>query len=282
MNVEFLSEILSRVHHPLNAPGSLNKFLEHPSEHLRHRLAVPLGVVMEHRFAFCHWTELKHKTLLKSGRSDDANFVAPDLVTFDWHDDFGVPDDYDESQLLRLNQADENEVAMFAWAGLCALNDGHIRPAVWLNTVGNVYIVLKQGWDTQVSRDEIVIDRFGNEHRVFYCRTPRAMIEPFQNTYTGSGVIWDLDLDYLTRWQESKDRWFAPLISNRQIRAALAPKSEWMQMILPELRAITIALEPEYTGGIAKSMHLFKQWERNFFKASVFDDECPWRDDLFG
>lgn len=278
MNIDFAAGILKYVRTHFNAPGSLTTFLEDPVPAYRNKRAVHLGIVMEHRFAFCHWIEVKQKLMGKEKITDDSEFVAPDLVTFDWHDDFGVPDDYDEEQLKQLNQSDEGEVALFAWAALRALNDGHIRPAAYLNAIGNVYIVLKQDWDSGDDRDEVVKDRYGKDHHVFFFPTPKKMVKTFHETHSHSGVIWDLDLDYLTEAEEVPDQWNTPLLSNRAIKAVLSPKSEWMQVILSDLRAITIALEPEYTGGLAQSLHLFRQWERSFFEASVFDKHCPWKD----
>lgn len=279
MNLDFAKEILKHVREPQEAPGSLSTFLEHPYPPLRNKCAVPIGIVMEHRFAFCHWIKIKQDMLSKS-QPDDATFDAPDLITFDWHDDFGVQDDYDEGELQRLNQADESEVALFAWAALPSNNDGHIRPAVWLNTIGNVYIVLKQGWDRGDDRDEVIIDRHGKKHRVFYLPTPRKLVKTFQETTSDSGVIWDLDLDYLTEADEVPDQWHTPMLSTRQIKAVLSPKSEWMQLILTDLKAITIALEPEYTGGITQSLRLFDLWQKTFFESSLFEKECPWKEGI--
>lgn len=196
MNLEFAINLLKQLQHPLNEPGSSKTFVGHPHPSLRNRYAVPIGIVSEHRFAFCHWIKLKKDLLSTRQAADDASFVAPDLISFDWHDDSGTEDDYNEDQLRRLDQTDENEVSLFAWAGLRSLNDGHIRPAMWLNTVGNIYVVLKQGWDDSESRDELMKDRYGKDHHLFFFRTPRKMMRTFEEHYSGAGVIWDLDLDY--------------------------------------------------------------------------------------
>ena len=152
---------------------------------LRQQMCVRLNVVMEHRFAFCAWIKLKQELLAEKRLRDVASFRPPDLVSFDWHDDTGSPDDYDERQLKKLNQRKENEVTLFAWAGLPALNDGHIPPAVWLNAVGNVYIVNKQNWHYNFSRDETIVDRFGNEHQLVFRRTPKQFAKVFRETHTG-------------------------------------------------------------------------------------------------
>jgi hypothetical protein len=281
MNPKLATELMKQMQVPHDAPGSITTFLAHPCPAYRNKVAVQLGIVIEHRFAFCHWLRMKQELLRKLQCGDDAAFAAPDLVSFDWHDDSGTPDDYDETQLKQLNQADENEVALFAWAGLSPINDGHIRPAVWLNAIGNVYIVTNDGWDDD-ERDEMIRDRFGKDHGMFFCRTPREFAKVFGRTTTGAGVVWDLDLDYLTCPVPVPDQQYTHILSNRQIKSRISPRSPWMQLILENLQGVTVALEPEYTGGLSQSLHLIRQWERTFFTASVFEKHCSWRDDIFG
>src|SRR5690606_41165333 len=55
--------------------------------------------------------------------------------------------DFIEDELIQLNQADEEEVAFFCWAGLRQINDGQIAPALWLNALGNVYVIQRQRQD---------------------------------------------------------------------------------------------------------------------------------------
>ena len=93
----------------------------------------------------------------------------------DWHDDCGAECDYDEGELKRLDQHNEQEVALFCWAGLRPLNDGHIAPAVWLNALGNVYIIQKQKNEYDCEDETCVVkDRYGNDHRIYYLRRQRS------------------------------------------------------------------------------------------------------------
>ena len=94
-------------------------------------------------------------------------------------------------------------------------------------------------------------------------------------------MIWDLDLDYLTEEEEVPDQQYTPMLSKRAITSLLSPRKEWMQIILCDLKAITIALEPEYTGGLSCSLELYRQWENIFFTAPLFSKDCDWKDNLF-
>ena len=61
----------------------------------------------------------------------------------------------------------------------------------------------------------------------------------------------------------------------------LSPSSTWMPLILRDLKAITIALEPKYTGGLSHSLKLYQYWESALFSASVFSKKCRWRREFF-
>ena len=184
-----------------------------------------------------------------------------------------------EHELKRLNQRDEQEVALFCWAGLRPLNHGHIAPAVWLNALGNVYIIQKQR-DKYECEDEtrVMKDRYGKDHRIYYLCSPAQLPKIYHETNSQTGVIWDIDLDYLTEKEEIPDQQYTPMLSRRAITSVLSPCKEWMQIILGNLKAMTIALEPEYTGGLSCSLELFRQWENMFFAAPLFSKECEWRD----
>src|SRR5580700_2688388 len=153
-------------------PGCVSTVVERPFPGYRKRIAVPVGFVMEHRFAFFHWIKCKRELIhgQKTGLPvNDKDFAGPDLVTWDWHDDCGGECDFNENQLRRLNQESDQELALFCWAGLRSLNDGHIAPAVWLNSLGNVYIVQKQHRHCS-SQDRVMKDRYGKPHHIFYFR----------------------------------------------------------------------------------------------------------------
>jgi hypothetical protein len=259
---DLLSSFLSNYGVLKQPPGCASEFVEHPS--LGQKGSVEVGFVIEHRFAFCYWLKWKREL-----------FAPPDLVTWDWHDDCGGPVDVIEQQLRNLDQSSDQEVALYAWAGLTPINDGHIYPAAWLNAVGNVYIIQKQRRDCR-RHSHVVTDRFGNEHHVFYFRSLKDFAKKFERTNTNAGVIWDIDLDYFTRGRSVDDQCYTPPLSGDVIHEMLSPDSAWMPLILHDLKGITIALEPQYTGGMSVSLELYRHWESVLFTAPLGGKRCHW------
>jgi hypothetical protein len=153
---------------------------------------------------------------------------------------------------------------------------------VWLNAIGNVYILQKQRDDDECDDESCdYIDRYNNKHEVRYFRSAKKLAHAFDRTNSQSGVIWDVDMDFFTEEEEVDDQPYTPLMSKRSIRGLLSPKHHWMQQILRNVEAITIALEPIYTGGMSRSLEIYRTWESVLFESPVFDERCQWRDDLF-
>lgn len=260
-------------------PGCESTFVDHPNPHFRNTRSVEVGFVMEHRFAFCYWLKWKRQ-LLRSRHAgqlmnDDA-FAPPDLVTWDWHDDSGCPQDVIETQMLSLDQDNDQEIALYAWAGLRPMNDGHIYPAAWLNAIGNVYIIQKQRRDCR-RESRVIADRYGNEHHIFFFRSLNDFAKTFERTNTGAGVIWDIDLDYFTKGRSVADQCYTPPMSGEDIHEMLAADAAWMPLILSDLHGITIALEPQYIGGLSISLELYRHWESALLSAPLFSRRCRWR-----
>jgi len=278
MNTPLSKKLLKRVN-TLEPPGCCSTVVEHPLPGYRHRESVPVGFMLEHRFAFYYWLKRKQELMYDSAtrtRWRDDDFSPPDLITWDWHDDSGADSDYSKTELKRLRQDKDGELALFCWAGLNPLNDGHIAPAIWLNAIGNVYIVQKQYRDCH-SRSHTMVDRYGKPHNIVYCRSLERLVDSFRETYAGTGVIWDIDLDFFTRGRRVPDQRYTPPLNEQEIMSLLSADKEWMPMILGDLKAITIALEPEYTGGLSRSLDLYRAWERAMFRSPLFSKNCRWR-----
>lgn len=278
MNTALLVSLMEKVGH-VDPPGCVSVCVDHPNELYRQHEAVEIGFVIEHRFAFLYWIKCKQKLQHErrtGGKIEDDQFTAPDLVTWDWHDDCGTDSDVVEEKLSMLNQADEQEVALFCWTGLCQLNDGHILPAMWLNALGNVYIIQKQHQDCR-SENRTFKDRHGHEHHSFYFRSLKHFPKTFEKTNSHTGVIWDIDLDYFTQGKSVPDQKYTPTLSGKEVTSLLSSDSPWMPLILRDLKAVTIALEPEYTGGLSHSLELYRHWESALFSAPLFSQKCRWR-----
>ena len=92
---------------------------------------MPVSIVMEHRFAFFYWIKCKQELMYDRNtrtRINDDLFTPPDLITMDWHDDCGGECDYSEGELKRLNQQDEQEVALFCSRLVCERSTMGILP----------------------------------------------------------------------------------------------------------------------------------------------------------
>ena len=259
----------------VDPPGCLTEFVEHPNPRHRRREAVTVGIVMEHRFAFHYWVKCKEELRSTSG-CDERQFRSPDLISWDWHDDCGADSDVIAEQLAKLNQSAESDVALFCWAGLNQLNDGHILPAVWLNAIGNFYIIRKQKRDSR-QQFRTFSDRFGRSHQIHYFRSMENFPKTFERTNSETGVIWDIDLDYFTQGRSVPDRPFTRALSGDDVKAMLSADVPWMQLILRDLKAITVALEPTYTGGLASSLNRYSHWESALFTAPISHERCKWR-----
>lgn len=281
MNNDLVVTLMNRIGH-INPPGCESDFVDHPNPAYHNKQCVEVGFVMEHRFAFYYWIKCKQQ-LRRDRRTseliDDELFTPPDLVTWDWHDDVGGECDFIESELVQLNQADEEEVALFCWAGLRQINDGHIAPALWLNALGNVYVIQKQRRDCK-RENRVFVDRYGHEHSIFYFRSHDDFTKNFEQTNSDTGAIWDVDLDYFTKGTRVSDQRYTPPLSGDEVQAMLSPDNPWMPLILRDLKAITIALEPTYTGGLSVSLELYRHWESALFAAPLFNKKCRWRKGL--
>jgi hypothetical protein len=275
INLSLARDVLRRVEKCLDPPGGCSTGLPHPT---RQREGVPVGMVIEHRFAFYYWLTHKEEKRYDARAKRwvaDHEFVAPDLVTLDWHNDIGGDCDVIESELLRLDQRNQAEIGFFCWAGLRLINDGHIYPAMWLNAIGDVYAIIKQ--DIRGRNDYAVKDRYGREHRVRCFHKPSLLVDARKRRgHSDRPLIWDIDLDYFIK----ANRWWSPPLSDEAIVELLNPAQEWVRHILSNLDAVTIALEPEYTGGLGASLHLLRQWEKVFLSDPLFSKDADWRPNL--
>jgi len=105
------------------------------------------------------------------------------------------------------------------------------------------------------------------------------MAECFEETNSGTGVIWDIDMVYFVT-EESGGTFDAPLIPLDEIPEMLSYENRWMPMILQDVKSITIALEPEYTGGLVQSLELYRAWEEALFDSSIFGKTFRWKNEL--
>jgi hypothetical protein len=75
-----------------------------------------------------------------------------------------------------------------------------------MNALGNVYIIQKQVKHVRSFRNTKV-DRYGNNHEVFYFRSHESFAKTFAETNSGSGVVWDVDMDFFISGRSIPDQY---------------------------------------------------------------------------
>jgi hypothetical protein len=247
----------------ITPPGSLTERLSHPRE--KYESGIELSVFNDHRYAFFFWNNWTRKL------ANQNSFSAPPcLVTLDWHQDLVIPDKTEKEWMNKLNLESNREVALFAWENLSNLNDTHILSAAYLNMIGNIYVHCRQGsFDSDWEDDEIV-DKFGNVHIVKKFKK----YEDLQNHLISSNeteVYFDIDLDFFTLNNpfNGKGKRYT-YVNQQETRRMLAIDTPLIAWVFERLKGITIAKEPEHTGGLLKSNKLLDLINNCWFKPGLF------------
>jgi hypothetical protein len=283
MDEHLLLKLLDRAHVP--SPGD-SSFLS-PVERNR---AIETAVIHHHRLAFYYWVHWTTKEWTISLPKDE---LGPDLVTIDWHDDVGCESDcvFDELRLLvdrlevgnvhdplcledaaKRRRLSENNVAAYSFLGLRSLNDGHIYPAQYLNALGNVYVLYKQGR----KRTECISDQFGQQHTIHYFTKPDDLVETLHKS--PRPTYFDLDVDYFFKEGRGKIHGAEVMVPEKDIRSLLDLKHGLMAHILSRpLRGMTIALEPTYCGGLKGCLQAMSVICDTLFEGSLLGDNVDWR-----
>ena len=223
-------------------PNSDYQILRHPSGEKKD--CIELALFNSHRFAFFYWIKWNLASKLTK---------CPDLITFDWHQDLAYPEDATKEELKNLDLKNKLETSFFSWARLSPLNDDHIIAAAYLNQIGNIWVVCKQNqfsdWEEKES-----MDYKGNIHKIRKFPNKDALFENLLKSDI-SNLYFDIDLDYFTiENSTSNDRHKFTYMSNNTIENIFSIESDFMQWIFARMNGFTIALEPEHTGGILKSL----------------------------
>lgn len=246
--------------HFLKPSGCLDEWISKPFNDSE---AIKVATFHEHRFAFYYWLDW----------TKELEGVVPSLVTFDWHQDLCPPYKDKIEALKALPTDNKARVAFYTWAQLEHTNDVHIQSAILLNKIKNVYVICRQ---TSSRENPLIIDDFkGNEHKVFIF----SSIEEFENSISKldeSHIYLDIDLDYFTLCNP-------PSVNGRingkrytylkkgEIEELFSHKRPAMKWILNRLQGLTIAMEPDFCGGLQKSNKLFNILEQTLFTQPLFN-----------
>lgn len=251
----------------LRLPNSDYEIIEHPDGSNN---AIEIGLVKDHRFVFYFWFKWWKETNRKLEENIEK---APSLITIDWHRDLCAPCEDEKQDLINLNLNSYKEVALFSWDKLNPLNDGHILASVYLNLIGDIYVLCKQdGTD-----DGEFIDHFGNKHKIICFDDREDLFKELSNNDINE-IYFDIDLDYFT---ESKDSCGGgedlTLMKDKDILSLLDINSEFMQWIFQRMEGMTIATEPKWCGGLINSNKIYKVVDNTLFDFQLFSKNAKWK-----
>lgn len=218
-----------------------------------------VGIVHEHRFAFWFWNKWNREL---------PGEKAPALVTIDWHQDLGGPDQEEMASLAALDREDDSEVALFAWSQLHPLNDGHILAAAELGFFREIYVLCRQSSIGEESSED---DASFGVHVFQDVDTFAAAVRHLPS------VILDIDLDYFTRSPDpcgGGDR--VKLVPYAEIERVLHPRSGIVAPLLRNVVGITLAIEPEFCGGLHRAHRLLQAVNRIMFDSTLLADDVRW------
>jgi len=251
----------------LRLPNSNCEIIEHPNGTDN---AIDIGLVKDHRFVFYFWFKWWKKTKRKL---EENILKAPALITIDWHRDLCAPCDIEKQDLINLNLNSYKEVAYFSWDKLNPLNDGHILSAVYLNLIGDVYVLCKQDG----SDDGTFTDHWGNEHKIICFESKEELLEKLLKDSINE-IYFDIDLDYFTESEDScgggED---LTLMNDKDILSLLDINSEFMQWVFERMEGMTIATEPKWCGGLKNSNKLYNLVDNTLFNFQLFSKNATWK-----
>lgn len=246
----------------ISSPGTYSSFVKHP---FFRKEALEAGIVHEHRFAFTFWNKWRRES------HHLETLQPPALVSIDWHQDLQHPSIAEKESLLALNTSDETEVALFAWTQLNPVNDGQILAAAWLDIVGDVIVLCKQG-----RPEKFKFKTRNNLRQVKVFHDTSKFIRALAKT---ADVILDIDLDYFIGIDGGEPT--MALTSKAEMERLLHPKEKLLKILAPKLKGITVALEPKHCGGIRNAHKLFGRLNSLMFDNTLLSEQARWRHPRF-
>lgn len=237
-------------------PGAFRDILAHPFDKINK--SIEKVVIKEHRFAFFYWMKW-YKELAQKRRITKP----PLLVTIDYHRDLASSQG-EKEELKGIENYNLSELALFCWARMNPLNDGHILAAAYKNIIGDIVLLKRQtGFDNLDGKP--FKDYDNNDHRIFEF-TDVVEFEKYLLNRNDSSVFFDIDLDYFIvsegNWGE-RDSW--KMMEEQEIKKIINHNRPFINWVLERIEGYTIATEPDYCGGIMKSCKILSILEEQLF-----------------
>lgn len=280
MKKQYKQEIRFRNPDYVMPPGCLEDSVPHPVFH-EQRL-VDVALFNDHRYAFFFWANWYHKLKEKAIVVD----TPPSLISLDWHQDLAGPLDNQKKQLKELDTTNNIDLSLYAWSSLSHINDEQILSAMYLNLIGDLYLYCRQR--SSSSDSWTYTDMFGNKHKIKIFRTFESLEDHLVKKLL-SNVFFDIDLDFFVEHSPystggSKSVKKFTYISDTEIKSMLDPQRPLFKWAFERLCGVTIAIEPEHSGGLKRALKYLNMFDRAFFHPSLFtncgsnyDNNASWR-----
>ena len=86
-----------------------------------------------------------------------------------------------------------------------------------------------------------------------------------------------MTLDFFVTSESLRGDWGAEeLKSDSEIRSLLSLDNLFMSSIFERIVGLTVALEPEYCGGLMNSLKILDILNQEFFDGTLLTDKCKW------
>lgn len=229
------------------------EFFAHP--HYGDKIAA-LGVasVIRHRFAFYYWWKWNHEYKHGSSRAFPYEGEPLTLITLDRHDDVGLDDDYPNELLVDIDLKTEAEINLFCLSIMRKNNDGNIWPAQYLDIIGDAHVILRNRTYDEMfkgtGRESHIVrkSKSGRTNHITYYRETDCFLSQTQTSISGP-IILDIDVDYFSGSDNSNNNY----IEIDRIRNVFSGRGCFWKSILSRCYSVTMALEPDYCGGLFDS-----------------------------
>lgn len=248
-------------------PNSIDNYLAHPNGRNK---SMQIAIFNHHRFAFYYWCQWK-KELIK-----DENKINIDLISFDWHQDLAYPESIEKTELENIEIDSSFEVSFFSAFRLNALNDTHIMSAVYLDLVNDVWVLCRQKPFHDAWEDEYLEDYRGKKHTIRKFKTEEELKKALFLSNV-QNVFFDIDLDYFTLNNNIEPTVKYRYMKDVEIKNLISYENELIKWIFERVEGITIALEPEFTGGISKSLKYLSLIEKLWFNKPIGNWDIEWK-----
>lgn len=248
-------------------PNCIEEILNHPSGKSD---TIRLALFNNHRFAFYFWNKWRLKCF-----EDYGYYKNVDLITYDWHQDLAGPVDLEKERLNKLTLDNLFEVNFYTSYKLDPLNDNHILSAAYLDIINDIWVLCRQGKFESHWEDKIFTDCNGKIHRIRKFKTEEELKKALFHSKV-ENVFFDIDLDYFTLNNNLDFEGKYKYMKNQEIKELLSLENDLIQWVFERVQGITIALEPEFTGGIRKSLKFLSIIEKLWFSKSIGNKSIEW------